>query len=107
MATERMFVEPSIMELIASVSKTLHDYEHAGGFAPTPRRRRRKRFPRRPRPHHRQPVRAGKRPSPSRQKLLEPQPPAPPPTRLRLLSERRDRRRLPNRRQCRRGSRAG
>jgi hypothetical protein len=34
MATERMFVEPSIMEMIASVSEVLHDYERAGGFAP-------------------------------------------------------------------------
>jgi hypothetical protein len=33
-ATERMFTEPSIMETIASVSKALHEYERAGGFAP-------------------------------------------------------------------------
>jgi hypothetical protein len=33
-ATERMFVEPLIMETIASVSKALHEYERAGGFAP-------------------------------------------------------------------------
>jgi hypothetical protein len=32
-ATERMFDEPSIMETIASVSKALHKYERAGGFA--------------------------------------------------------------------------
>jgi hypothetical protein len=32
-ATERVFAEPSIMEKIASVSKTLQEYEHAGGFA--------------------------------------------------------------------------
>jgi hypothetical protein len=30
-----MFAEPSIMETIASVSKELHEYERAGGFAPT------------------------------------------------------------------------
>jgi hypothetical protein len=29
-----MFVEPLIMETIASVSKALHEYERAGGFAP-------------------------------------------------------------------------
>jgi hypothetical protein len=33
-ATERMFAEPSIMETIASVSKALHEYKRAGGFAP-------------------------------------------------------------------------
>jgi hypothetical protein len=33
-ATERMFAEPSIMETITSVSKALHEYERAGGFAP-------------------------------------------------------------------------
>jgi hypothetical protein len=33
-ATERMFAELPIMETIASVSKALHKYEHAGGFAP-------------------------------------------------------------------------
>jgi hypothetical protein len=33
-ATERMFAEPSIMEMNASVSKALHEYECAGGFAP-------------------------------------------------------------------------
>jgi hypothetical protein len=33
-ATERMFAEPSIMETIASISKALHEYERAGGFAP-------------------------------------------------------------------------
>jgi hypothetical protein len=33
-ATERMFAEPSIMEMIASVSRALHEYECAGGFAP-------------------------------------------------------------------------
>jgi hypothetical protein len=32
--TEQMFAEPSIMETIASVSKALHEYERAGGFAP-------------------------------------------------------------------------
>jgi hypothetical protein len=34
-ATERMFTEPSIMETIALVSKVLHEYERAGGFAPS------------------------------------------------------------------------
>jgi hypothetical protein len=29
-----MFAEPSIMETIVSVSKALHEYEHAGGLAP-------------------------------------------------------------------------
>jgi hypothetical protein len=33
--TERMFVEPTILEMIASVSRTLHQYERAGGFAPS------------------------------------------------------------------------
>jgi hypothetical protein len=33
-ATEWMFAEPSIMETIALVSKALHEYERAGGFAP-------------------------------------------------------------------------
>jgi hypothetical protein len=33
-AAERMFKEPTIMETIASVSKALQEYEHAGGFAP-------------------------------------------------------------------------
>jgi hypothetical protein len=33
-ATERMFVELSIMDTIASVSKALQEYERAGGFAP-------------------------------------------------------------------------
>jgi hypothetical protein len=33
-ATERMFAELLIMETIASVSKALHEYERAGGFAP-------------------------------------------------------------------------
>jgi hypothetical protein len=32
--TGRMLAEPSIMEMIASVSKALQEYEHAGGFAP-------------------------------------------------------------------------
>jgi hypothetical protein len=32
-ATERMFVEPSILETIASVSQALHQYERAGSFA--------------------------------------------------------------------------
>jgi hypothetical protein len=32
-ATERMFVEPSIMETIALVSKALHEYERVGDFA--------------------------------------------------------------------------
>jgi hypothetical protein len=32
--TGRMFVEPSIMEMIASVSKALQEFEHASGFAP-------------------------------------------------------------------------
>jgi hypothetical protein len=34
-ATERMFVEPSILEKIALVPRVLHQYEHAGGFAPS------------------------------------------------------------------------
>jgi hypothetical protein len=46
-----MFAEPSILETIASVSKALHEYERAGGFAPMPRRGRRKRSPRCPRRH--------------------------------------------------------
>jgi hypothetical protein len=33
-ATERMFAEPMIMEMIALVSKVLHEYERVGGFAP-------------------------------------------------------------------------
>jgi hypothetical protein len=33
-ATERMFAEPPIMETIASVTKALHEYERASGFAP-------------------------------------------------------------------------
>jgi hypothetical protein len=33
-ASERMFNEPTIMEMIASVSKALQEYECAGGFAP-------------------------------------------------------------------------
>jgi hypothetical protein len=33
-ATERMFAELPIMETIASVSKALHEYERASGFAP-------------------------------------------------------------------------
>jgi hypothetical protein len=33
-ATERMFAELTIMKTIASVSKALHEYERAGGFAP-------------------------------------------------------------------------
>jgi hypothetical protein len=32
-ATERMFAEPSIMEMIVSVSQVLQQYERAGGFA--------------------------------------------------------------------------
>jgi hypothetical protein len=32
---ERMFAEPSILESIASVSQVLHQYERAGGFAPS------------------------------------------------------------------------
>jgi hypothetical protein len=32
---ERMFVEPSILETIALVSQALHQYERAGGFAPS------------------------------------------------------------------------
>jgi hypothetical protein len=32
--TERMFAESLLMETIASVSKALHEYERAGGFAP-------------------------------------------------------------------------
>jgi L-arabinose isomerase len=32
-AAERMFNEPTIMEMIASVSKALQEYERAGGFA--------------------------------------------------------------------------
>jgi hypothetical protein len=35
-ATERMFVESSIMETITSVSKVLHEYERAGGFGTEP-----------------------------------------------------------------------
>jgi hypothetical protein len=31
--TKRMFAEPSIMEMIASVSKALHEHKLAGGFA--------------------------------------------------------------------------
>jgi hypothetical protein len=34
-AMEMMFVEPSIMEMIVSVSKMLHEYERTGGFAPS------------------------------------------------------------------------
>jgi hypothetical protein len=33
-AAERMFNKPTIMETIESVSKALHEYERAGGFAP-------------------------------------------------------------------------
>jgi hypothetical protein len=33
-ASKRMFNEPTIMDTIASVSKALQYYEHAGGFAP-------------------------------------------------------------------------
>jgi hypothetical protein len=33
-AMEQMFAEPLIMETIVSVSKALHEYERAGGFAP-------------------------------------------------------------------------
>jgi hypothetical protein len=33
--TEWMFTEPSIMEMIVSVSKALQEYECVGGFAPT------------------------------------------------------------------------
>jgi hypothetical protein len=33
-AMEWMFAEPTIMETIASVLRVLHEYEHAGGFAP-------------------------------------------------------------------------
>jgi hypothetical protein len=33
-ATEQIFAELTIMEMIASVSKALHVYERAGGFAP-------------------------------------------------------------------------
>jgi hypothetical protein len=33
-ATERMFAEPYIMDMIISVSKALQEYERAGGFAP-------------------------------------------------------------------------
>jgi hypothetical protein len=33
-AMEWMLAEPTIMEMIASVSKALHEYERAGGFAP-------------------------------------------------------------------------
>jgi hypothetical protein len=32
--TEQMFAELSIMEMIAPVSKVLHEYEHVDGFAP-------------------------------------------------------------------------
>jgi hypothetical protein len=35
-ATERMFVESSIMETITSVSKVLHEYERTGGFGTEP-----------------------------------------------------------------------
>jgi hypothetical protein len=81
-ATEWMFVEPTIMETIASVSKALHEYERA-----------RRRFLRGPRlvrsrlqmrPRHRRPVRGGKHPSPNRLRL----------TKLRPLSQRSARRRL-------------
>jgi hypothetical protein len=34
-ATEQMFTEPMIMEMIASVSKVLQEYERGGGFGPT------------------------------------------------------------------------
>jgi hypothetical protein len=34
-ATERLFAEPSIMETITSMSKAQHEYERAGGFAPS------------------------------------------------------------------------
>jgi hypothetical protein len=34
-ATERMFIDPSILEMIASVSRALHQYKHASGFAPS------------------------------------------------------------------------
>jgi hypothetical protein len=34
-ATEQMFAETTILETIASVSRALHQYEHAGGFAPS------------------------------------------------------------------------
>jgi hypothetical protein len=34
-ATERMFVELTILETIVLVSQALHQYEHAGGFAPS------------------------------------------------------------------------
>jgi hypothetical protein len=34
LAIERMFAEPSIMEMIASVSKAQHEYERASDFAP-------------------------------------------------------------------------
>jgi hypothetical protein len=34
-AKERMFAEPTILETTASVSRELHQYERAGGFAPS------------------------------------------------------------------------
>jgi hypothetical protein len=83
-ATERMFAELSILETIALVSQVLHQYENAGGFAPPPRWRQRKRFLRRPRSarnqsqmrsRHRRLVRARRLLSPNRQKQLKPQPP--------------------------------
>jgi hypothetical protein len=36
-ATERMFAESSILETIVSVSRALHQYERARGFAPSRR----------------------------------------------------------------------
>jgi hypothetical protein len=84
-ATEPMFAEPSIMETIASVSKALHEYERAGGFAPpaaleaaegVPEGPAAVRSPPQMRPRHRRPVRGGKRPSPSWLKLPKPPPPA-------------------------------
>jgi hypothetical protein len=103
-AMERMFAKPSIMDMIASVSKALQEYERAGGFAPviaaeamdvaleasatssgptadapTP-----------------PPASGGRRHlSPSRRKLLKLQlPPQQRPAWLRLLSDKLDRRRL-------------
>jgi hypothetical protein len=101
-ATERMFIEPSILETIALVTLALRQYESAGGSAPLPRQRRQRRFLRSPRParsrprscprHHRR-ARARRRPFPSQQRQPNTQPLPQWPTRWRALSERRGHRR--------------
>jgi hypothetical protein len=48
-ATERMFVEPSILETIALVTLVLHQYERVGGLLPLSRRRQQRWFLRSPR----------------------------------------------------------